>query len=52
MQDSDGYGPKRIEEDRRWKPQSVGRFRAPISTDADAKIKRARGLLNKVRSRV
>lgn len=44
----DGYTPKRIEEERRWKPTSLQR-NPSINDEVEIKIRRARGILNKVR---
>lgn len=43
----DGYTPKRIEEERRWKPTSLQR-NPSINDEVEIKIRRARGILNKV----
>ncbi|GAB5033175.1 eukaryotic translation initiation factor 4 [Nannochloropsis oceanica] len=48
--EEDGYGPKRIEEERRWRPESIMLRRAGgmDPEDPEKKIKRARALLNKL----
>jgi hypothetical protein len=46
----DGYTPKRIEEERRWKPTSLQR-NPSINDEVEIKIRRARGILNKVTRR-
>lgn len=48
--EEDGYEPKRIEEERRWRPESIMLRRAGgvDPEDPEKKIKRARALLNKL----
>jgi len=48
--EEDGYGMKRIEEERRWRPESIALRRAGgvNPEDPEKKIKRARALLNKL----
>ena len=43
----DGYEPKRIEEEKRWKPTSLQRGGSG-EDEVERKIRRARGILNKV----
>lgn len=48
--EDDLYGPKRIEEGRRWRPESIAmrRMGGVDPDDPEKKIKRARALLNKL----
>lgn len=43
----DGYEPKRIEEEKRWKPTSLLRGGSG-EDEVERKIRKARGILNKV----